>query len=337
MDDMESALFSFRHALFSVPRERGGKSARCFSDGPARRPVFDNPSERATPLFVPRPIDADVSSSVVRHGQTSPDSEGQGAGNVPPATASAMHAAQCCSKALAPQGDIPTVTRCDGTATALRHAPPPVPCSTQISSATWNEENPPSTVTSRRRQRRGWNAKLHSREKTPPASREADIPEAARGRRIRASSFPRAAASIAAASPRRALAGRAQPRLRVPAFLGVCPPSGAVSGAPRHLLRYMLHGKLLCLRIVSYRPLSSRLFHLGSVSQQVPSYLPVRVAVLQGRLRPRALALAVKIFFSLSFCVARWGRTGALHCPLYLELLAAEEKEMKWGKLISDG
>lgn len=125
MDDMESALFSFRHALFSVPRERGGKSARCFSDGPARRPVFDNPSERATPLFVPRPIDADVSSSVVRHGQTSPDSEGQGAGNVPPATASAMHAAQCCSKALAPQGDIPTVTRCDGTATALRHAPPP--------------------------------------------------------------------------------------------------------------------------------------------------------------------------------------------------------------------
>lgn len=84
-------------------------------------------------------------------------------------------------------------------------------------------------------------------------------------------------------------------------------PSGAVSGAPRHLLRYMLHGKLLCLRIVSYRPLSSRLFHLGSVSQQVPSYLPVRVAVLQGRLRPRALALAVKKVFSPSLFVSPVG------------------------------
>lgn len=298
MDDMESALFSFRHALFSVPRERGGKSARCFSDGPTRRPVFDNPSERATPLFVPRPIDADVSSSVVRHGQTSPDSEGQGAGNVPPATASAMHAAQCCSKALAPQGDIPTVTRCDGTATALRHAPPPFHAQhkSRLPTGTKRVRHLPlkSTSTTEKTERKAPQQRENStglqRGGHPRGS-----PRKAHPRFILPAGcglYRRCVSAESPCWPGSAAAACARFPRSVPPL-----PPGAVSGAPRHLLRYMLHGKLLCLRIVSYRPLSSRLFHLGSVSQQVPSYLPVRVAVLQGRLRPRALALAVKIFF----------------------------------------
>lgn len=249
-----------------------------------------------------------------------------------------MHAAQCCSKALAPQGDIPTVTRCDGTATALRHAPPPrsmlntnLVCHLERrESAIYRYE---STLRTERMERKAPQQRENSTglrrgghpRGSPRKAHPRFILPAGSGlyrRCVSAESpcWPGSAAAACARFPRSAPHS----------------PSGAVSGAPRHLLRYMLHGKLLCLRIVSYRPLSSRLFHLGSVSQQVPSYLPVRVAILQGRLRPRALALAVKIFSSLSFCVARWGRTGALHCPLYLELLAAEEKEMKWGKLISN-